>query len=67
MDKYLYDEIYVVGTDSAVSATGELTVCESLEELLQHLKTKNVSINSDLRILHGVLTSAKAIPKDLKG
>jgi len=67
MDKHLYREIYVVGTDSTVSsAGGELTVCSSFESLLNHLKTKNVSINSDLRVLHGVLTSARSIPKDFR-
>jgi len=66
MDKYLYKEVYVVGTDCAVTISGELTVCGSFESLLNHLKTKNVSINSDLRVLHGVLTSAKSIPKDFK-
>jgi len=64
MEKYLYDEVYVVGADSTVSAGGELTVCGSFESLLDYLKTKSVSINSDLRVLHGVLTSAKTIPKD---
>ena len=67
MDRHLYREIYVVGTDHAVSsAGGELTVCSSFESLLNHLKTKNVSINADLRVLHGVLTSARSIPKDFK-
>ena len=67
MEKHLYSEVYVVGVDSTVSTHGELTVCASFEDLLNHLKTKNVSINSDLRVLHGVLTSAKTIPKDLMG
>jgi len=67
MEKYLYKEVYVVGVDSTVSAHGELTVCDSFEKLLTYLKTKNVSVNSDLRVLHGVLTSAKSIPKELKG
>ena len=66
MDKYLYKEVYVVGTDSAVSASGELTVCDSFEALLTHLRTKNISINSDLRVLHGVLTSGRSIPNDFK-
>jgi len=66
MDEHLYKEVYIVGTDSAVSAGGELTVCSSFETLLSHLKTKNISINSDLRVLHGVLTSARSIPKDFK-
>lgn len=66
MDEHLYKEVYVVGTDHAVSAGGELAVCSSFETLLNHLKTKNISINSDLRVLHGVLTSARSIPKDFK-
>ena len=66
MEKYLYTEVYVVGADHTVAAGGELTVCGSFETLLDYLKTKNVSINSDLRVLHGVLTSAKTIPADFK-
>jgi len=66
MEKYLYTEVYVVGPDSVVSDGGELTICSSFEDLLNYLKTKNVSINSDLRVLHGVLTSAKSIPKTFK-
>jgi hypothetical protein len=66
MEKYLYDEVYVVGADSIVSSGGELTVCGSFESLLDYLKTKNVSVNSDLRVLHGVLTSAKSIPANFK-
>lgn len=66
MEKYLYEEVYVVGTDGAVSYAGELTICGSFEDLLSYLKTKNVSINSDLRVLHGVLTPAKTIPNDFK-
>jgi hypothetical protein len=66
MDEYLYKEVYVVGTDNMVSASGELVVCSSFEKLLDHLKTKNISINSDLRVIHGVLTSARSIPKDFK-
>jgi len=67
MEKHLYNEVYVIGVDSTVSTHGDLTVCDSFEALLNYLKTKNVSINSDLRVLHGVLTSAKSIPKDLMG
>jgi hypothetical protein len=67
LDKYLYEEVYVVGVDHITSASGELTVCRGLESLLVHLGTKVIGVNSDLRVLHGVLTSAKAIPKDTCG
>lgn len=66
MEEYLYKEVYVVGVDHNLSAGGELIVCGSFEDLLNYLKTKSVSINSDLRVLHGVLTSAQTIPNDLR-
>lgn len=66
MKDYLYKEVYVVGADNQLTVTGELNLYLSFEDLLAYLKTKNVSINSDLRVLHGVLTPAKIIPKDLK-
>lgn len=62
----LYKEVYIVGVDTTVTPSGELIVCDSYERLLNHLKTKNISICSDLRVIHGVLTSAKSIPKNLK-
>jgi len=62
----LYEEVYIVGVDTAVTPSGELVVCSSYEQLLSHLKTKNISICSDLRVIHGVLTSAKSIPRDLR-
>lgn len=66
MEQHLYKEVYVVGADHIISSGGDLVVCPSFEDLLIYLKTKSVSVNSDLRVLHGVLTSAKTIPKDLK-
>lgn len=66
IDKYLYKEVYVVGTDSTVSDGGTLMVCGSLEDLMEYLRTKSIGIDYDLRVVHGVLTSAKSIPKDLK-
>lgn len=62
----LYEETYIIGVDNTVTPSGELVMCDSYEQLLDHLKTKNVSICHDLRVIHGVLTSAKSIPKDLK-
>jgi len=62
----LYKEVYIIGVDTTVTPSGELTVCSSYEQLLDHLKTKNVSICSDLRVIHGVLTPAKSIPKNIE-
>ena len=65
IERHLYEEVYVVGVDNTVTSSGELVVCDSFEKLLSHLKTKNVSVSGDLRVVHGVLTSARAIPKEL--
>lgn len=67
MKKYLYNEVFIVGADSAVSESGDVIACATFEDLLTYLRTKSVNINSDLRVLHGVLTSAQSIPNDLKG
>jgi len=67
MEDYLYKEVYVVGVDVTTSISGELKICDSFEDLLKHLKTKNASVTSDLRVIHGVLTAAKTIPKELHG
>jgi len=67
MRKHLYNEVYVVGVDNTASTYGDLTVCDSFEDLINHLKTKNTNIHFDLRVLHGVLTSAESIPKELMG
>lgn len=65
LSNMLYEEVYIVGVDSTVTPAGEVIVCGSYEQLLNHLKTKNISICSDLRVIHGTLTSAKSIPKKL--
>lgn len=62
----LYEEVYIAGVDTAITPSGELVVCSSYEQLLSYLKTKNISICSDLRVIHGILTSAISIPRDLK-
>jgi len=66
LSNLLYEEVYIVGVDTTTTPSGELTVCGSYERLITHLKTKNISICSDLRVIHGVLTSAKSVPKELK-
>lgn len=65
LSSMLYEEVYIVGVDSTITPAGEVVVCGSYEQLLDHLKTKNTSICYDLRVIHGVLTSAKSIPKKL--
>lgn len=61
----LFKEVYVVGADHIVSSSGPLKAFENLEDLLGFLAKKNVSTNSDLRVLHGYLTPAAVIPREL--
>jgi len=67
LEQSLYKEVYVVGVDNTTSPSGELRVYDSFEKLLTHLRMKNISVCSDLRVVHGVLTSAKSIPKNRRG
>lgn len=67
IEDYLYQEVFVVGVDHITAASGELMVLKSFEDLINHLSTKHIGVNSDLRALHGVITSAKAIPRDFCG
>lgn len=67
LEQHTFEEIYVVGVDHTVSQSGELVPFDSLEELLEHLKMKNPSVATDVRVLHGLLTPARAIPANLDG
>ncbi len=64
---HMYEEVYVVGADHTVTPFGELEIFDSYERLLSHLRTKNISICLDVRVIHGILTSAKSIPKNFYG
>lgn len=57
----------MVGTDYITSSAGELGIYKSFEDLVEYLATKTANINSDIRVLHGVLTSATTIPQDFCG
>lgn len=67
IDDHLFKEVFVVGIDHITASSGELAVYRSFEDLINYLSTKSIAVNSDLRALHGVLTSGKAIPQDFCG
>jgi len=67
LSKHLFKEVYLVGVDHTVCDSGELAAFDSLADLLEHLRYKSPSIASDIRVVHGVLTSARSIPGDLGG
>jgi len=56
--------VYVVGIDGA-RGTGDIEACESFEELNAHLKTLSTSTETDLMVLHGIITSARYIPAEV--
>jgi len=66
MDDFLYREVFIIGTDNTMVSDGELEICETFEDLLTFLKRKNAMVDSDLRVIHGVITPATAIPRDLQ-
>lgn len=56
--------VYVVGVDGARN-TGDIEICESFQELNDYLCTLNTVIETDILVLHGVITSAKYIPAEI--
>jgi len=66
-DDYLFQEVFVAGVDHITASAGELVVLKSFEDLIDYLSTKSVNVNPDVRVLHGILTSGKAIPQDFCG
>ena len=68
LERYKFKEAFVAGTDHTVITSGDLIAFESLETLLEHLKTKNPSVSgNEVRVLHGVVTPARSIPADFDG
>jgi len=69
VDKYLGKEVFVAGVEDDFDDMGgsqELFVCETLEGLHDHLTTLTPTMDSDVRVLHGVLTNAMVLPSSLR-
>ena len=63
----LHKEVFVLGPDEDVALSTETLMFETFEALAEHMKTMPVSMDDDLRILHGYLTSAKTLPSIMRG
>lgn len=57
-------EIFVAGPEED-EVKGDLQVFTEFEELQKHLLSKGPGIESEIRILHGIVTSANALPEDV--
>lgn len=65
-DKYVNKEVFVVGVDDT-EPSGPLEVFESGSDMLKFLKTQiEIGLDSDVRVLHGVLTKADVLPASTK-
>ena len=64
--EYLNKPVFLVGNDGT-REMGELTVCESFEELNDHLKLRSPASDPNIFILHGIIFSAKYIPGEIEG
>lgn len=56
--------VFVVGTDGSMGA-GDLTMCETFQELNEYLKSLRTDIDEGTMVLHGMVTSARYIPADV--
>jgi hypothetical protein len=62
--KKIGKEVFVVGTDGDVE-TGDIDVFDTVEELNEHLSRLNPIAESNITVIHGILTSAEYIPDDI--
>lgn len=69
IDKYLGQEVFVAGIEDDFSEIGgsqELFLCKTLEGLHDHLNSLTPTMDSDVRVLHGVLTNGMVLPSSLR-
>lgn len=57
-------EVFVVGPEED-EVEGELMVFTELPDLLEYLISKSTGLESEIRVLHGVVTAAETIPQEL--
>ena len=66
MDQFRNEEVFIV-TGSEEEETSELFVTNNRTSLDEHLILKNPAVDEDVRVFHGVLTTAEFLPSDFKG
>jgi len=63
-------EVFVIASDeqshNAADTSREFHICDSIEDLREKMKDLEVQDVDELRVVHGVLTHAAALPPDLK-
>lgn len=65
--KFLNKEVFVIGVDDT-EPSGPLEVFDKASQLFNYLKDQiEIGIDSDVRVLHGVLTKADTLPSSTKG
>lgn len=66
LDDNLFIEVFLVAPDTMNCSSGPLFAFKALEELLDYLRGKSLTTSTDVRVLHGCLTPATVIPKNLE-
>jgi hypothetical protein len=67
LDGSLFQEIYLMGSDSLIKKCDWFSISLSFEELIQAVAALDKDADDYIRIFHGVLTPAKVIPADMGG
>jgi hypothetical protein len=66
MDQFRNEEVFIV-TGNEEEETSELFITNDRMDLNEHLILKNPAVDEDVRLFHGVLTTAEFLPADFKG
>lgn len=64
LDKYIGKEVFIV-VDGEDEEDSDINVLENIEDLTTHLMSLNIIIDSDTRVIHGILTSGEFLPSNL--
>lgn len=57
-------EVFIVGPEED-EIKGELLVFTGLDNMQEYLLSKGPGVESEIRILHGIVTSAQSLPEDI--
>jgi len=67
LDDYLNDELFIVCGDEDQEGGTEMYLFSEIANVQAHLLTMTPSIDSDTRLIHGILTRAEFLPKRMRG
>ena len=67
LDQYNGREVFIIGQDETSIVSAEIHVFRTYKELWEHVVQLELSVDYDVRVIHGVLITAEVLPSNLNG